>query len=57
MLKESGVDIEAVAREGAARALKEAEAHARSNANREAINAYNAWIDKHGTLAEQLGLI
>jgi antitoxin CcdA len=57
LLKRQGVDIEAVARAGAQKALKEAEARAWADSNREAIDAYNAWIDKHGTLAEQLGLI
>lgn len=28
-----------------------------SEENREAIEASNRWIEKHGTLAEQLGLI
>jgi post-segregation antitoxin (ccd killing protein) len=57
LLQEHGVDIEAVARAGATKAIKEAEARAWAEANREAIDAYNAWIKKHGTLAEQLGLI
>lgn len=56
-LQEHGVDAEAVARAGAEKALKEAEAQAWREANRDAIAAYNAWIAKHGTLAEQLGLI
>jgi transcriptional regulator with XRE-family HTH domain len=57
LLQEQGVDIEAVARTGAKKAIREAEARAWAEANREAIDAYNAWIKKHGTLAEQLGLI
>lgn len=56
-LQDSGADIEAIARAGAEKALKEAEAKAWAEANREAIAAANAWIEKHGTLAEQLGLI
>jgi transcriptional regulator with XRE-family HTH domain len=56
-LKKQGIDIEAVARAGAERALKEAEARAWADANREAIEASNRWIEKHGTLAEQLGII
>jgi post-segregation antitoxin (ccd killing protein)/DNA-binding XRE family transcriptional regulator len=57
LLKDSGADITAIARAGADRALKEAEAKAWAEANREAIEASNAWIEKHGTFAEQLGLI
>ena len=57
LLRNSGVDIAATARAGAEKALKEAEARAWADANREAIDAANAWIEKHGTLAEQLGLI
>lgn len=57
VLRTAGVDVEAVARAGAEKALKEAEAKAWAEANREAIDAYNVWIDKHGTLAEQLGMI
>ncbi len=56
-LQRAGANVQAVARGGAAKALKEAEAKAWAEANREAIEAYNAWIKKHGTLAEQLGLI
>jgi antitoxin CcdA len=56
-LRAQGVDVEGVARAGAERALKEAEARAWAEANREAIEASNRWIEKHGTLAEQLGLI
>lgn len=56
-LREGGIDIAAIARAGAEKAIKTAEAKAWAEANREAIDAYNAWIDKHGTLAEQLGLI
>lgn len=54
-LKDDGIDVEAVARAGSEKALKEAKAWA--EANREAIEASNAWIEKHGTFAEQLGLI
>jgi len=57
MLQRAGVDSEAIARAGAEKALKEAEAQAWAAENREAIAAANAWIEKHGTLAEQLGLI
>ena len=57
LLKKQGIDAEAVARMGAERAIKEAESRAWAEANREAIEASNAWIEKHGTLAEQLGLI
>ncbi len=56
-LRDSGADINAIARAGAEKALKEAEAKAWAEANREAIEASNAWIEKHGTFAEQLGLI
>jgi antitoxin CcdA len=56
-LRDGGHDVEAIARAGAEKALKEAEAKAWAEANREAIDAYNKWIAKHGTLAEQLGLI
>ena len=56
-LRHFGIDIEAVARHGATQALKEAQARAWREANREAIEASIAWIEKHGTLAEQLGLI
>jgi transcriptional regulator with XRE-family HTH domain len=56
-LQRAGADLQAVARDGAAKALKEAEAKAWAEANREAIEASSAWIEKHGTLAEQLGLI
>lgn len=56
-LRDIGADIKAIARAGAEKALKEAEAKAWADANREAIEAANAWIEKHGTLAEQLGLI
>lgn len=56
-LQKAGADVEALARSGAERAIKEAEAKAWAAANREAIEASNAWIEKHGTLAEQLGLI
>jgi len=56
-LRDSGADINAIARAGAEKALKEAEAKAWAEANREAIEASNAWIEKHGTLAQQLGLI
>ena len=57
LLQKHGVNIEAIARTGAEKALKEAEARAWADANREAIEASNRWIEKHGTLAEQLGLI
>src|SRR5262249_41966524 len=57
LLEKQGVDIEAIARAGAEKALKEAEARAWAEANREAIEASNRWIEKYGTLAEQLGLI
>jgi post-segregation antitoxin (ccd killing protein) len=57
LLQKHGVDVEAIARAGAEKAVKEAEARTWAEANKEAIAAYNAWIDKHGTLAEQLGLI
>ncbi len=56
-LRDSGADISAIARAGAEKALKEAEAKAWAEANREAIEASNAWIEKHGTFAEQFGLI
>lgn len=56
-LRKTGQDVEAIARVGAEKALKEAEAKAWAEANREATDAYNKWIEKHGTLAEQLGLI
>lgn len=56
-LRDRGVDAAAVARTGAEKALKEAEAKAWAEANRNAIDAYNVWIDKHGTLAEQFGTI
>jgi transcriptional regulator with XRE-family HTH domain len=52
-----GIDIDAIALAGAQKALAEAHSKAWTDRNREAIEAYNAWIDKHGTLAEQLGLI
>ena len=57
MFARNGIDIEAVARAGAEKALKEAEAKAWAEANREAIEASKAWIEKYGTFAEQLGLI
>jgi transcriptional regulator with XRE-family HTH domain len=57
VLKDSGVDIQAIARAGAEKALKEAETKVWAEANREAIDAYNIWIEKHGTLAEQFGMI
>ncbi len=57
VLRRAGADVEAVARAGAEKALKETEARAWAEANREAIEASNRWIAKHGTLAEQLGLI
>ena len=53
----SGVDVEAVARAGAEKAIKEAEAKAWVEANREAIESSKAWVEKYGTFAEQLGLI
>jgi len=56
-LQKSGIDIEEVARKGAEKALMEANAHLWREANAEAIEASNRWIEKHGTLAEQLGLI
>jgi antitoxin CcdA len=56
-LRAQGVDVEAVARAGAEKAIKEADARAWADANRDAIEASNRWIEKHGTLAEQLGLI
>lgn len=56
-LEDSGADIAVIVRAGAEKALKEAEAKAWADANREAIEASSAWIEKHGTLAEQLGLI
>jgi post-segregation antitoxin (ccd killing protein) len=56
-LKGLGVDIASVAQRGALQALKEARARAWREANQEAIEASNRWIEKHGTLAEQLGLI
>lgn len=56
-LRDRGIDAAAVARAGAEKALKEAEAKAWAEANRAAIDAYNVWIDKHGTLAEQFGMI
>ena len=52
-----GVNVEAVVRAGAETALKEAEAKVWADANRDAIDSYNKWIEKHGTLAGQLGLI
>lgn len=52
-----GIDIEAVARKGAQTALAKAHSEAWRDANKDAIAAYNKWIKKHGTLAEQLGLI
>jgi post-segregation antitoxin (ccd killing protein) len=57
LLEGSGVDIKTVAHAGAEKAIKEAEARAWAEANREAIEASKAWIEKHGTFAEQLGLI
>lgn len=57
LLDSHGADVKAVARAGAEKAIKEAEAKAWGAANREAIEASNAWIGKHGTFAEQLGLI
>ncbi len=56
-LRDAGADAKSIARAGAERALKEAEAKAWADANREAIEASNAWIEKYGTFAEQLGLI
>ncbi|MDP3494555.1 MAG: helix-turn-helix domain-containing protein [Hyphomonadaceae bacterium] len=57
LLRESGIDAADIARAGAEKALKEAEAKAWAESNREAIDAYNIWIEKHGTLAEQFGTI
>lgn len=57
LLESAGVDVNAVARSGAERAIKEAEGRAWAETNRDAIEAYNVWIEKHGTLAEQFGLI
>jgi len=57
VLRGSGMDIEALAQAGAEKALKEAEVRAWKEANHEALEASNRWIEKHGTLAEQLGLI
>lgn len=57
LLEGAGADVKAVARAGAEKAVKEAEAKAWADANREAIEAANVWIEKHGTLAQQLGLI
>ncbi len=57
LLRDGGIDATAIARAGAGKALKEAEAKAWAEANREAIEASNAWIEKHGTLAEQFGLV
>ena len=51
------IDIEAVARAGAQKALAEAHSKVWAEANRDAIDAYNVWIEKHGTLAEQFGTI
>ncbi len=56
-LRAAGIDAVAIARVGAEKALKEAEARAWAEANREAIEASSAWIEKHGTFAEQLGLV
>ena len=42
LLEKHGVDVEAVARSGAEKALKEAEAKAWADANREAIEASKA---------------
>ncbi len=57
VLRDAGADAKSIARAGAERALREAEAKAWADANREAIDASNAWIEKYGTFAEQLGLI
>jgi transcriptional regulator with XRE-family HTH domain len=57
LLRDSGIAAAKVARAGAQKALKEAEAKAWADANRDAIEASNAWIEKYGTFAEQLGLI
>ena len=50
-------DLDAVAREGALKALRETYKQAWSEANREAIEANARWIEEHGTFAEQMGLI
>lgn len=52
-----GIDAVAVAREGALRALKEAAASAWREANKDAIEQNRRYIEKHGTFAEQMGLI
>jgi post-segregation antitoxin (ccd killing protein)/DNA-binding transcriptional regulator YdaS (Cro superfamily) len=57
LLRDGGIDAAAIARAGAEKALKEAEAKAWAKGNREAIEASTAWIEKHGTLADQLGLV
>lgn len=56
-LVDLGIDIESVARKGAQKALAQAHSEAWREANKDAIAAYNAWIKKYGTFAEQLGLI
>ncbi len=56
-LQVRGVDIQAVAREGAEDAIRRAADESWRAANTDAIDAYNAWIEKHGTIAEQIGLI
>lgn len=52
-----GIDAEAVARDGALRALKEATAAAWREANKDVIEQNRRYIEKHGTFAEQMGLI
>lgn len=57
LFRKHSIDIETVARAGAEKAIREAQATAWAEANREAIEDSRRWIEKHGTLAEQLGLI
>lgn len=57
ILKKARVDIEKTARKGAEQAIKDAQAQAWRAANAGAIEASKHWVEKHGTLAQQLGLI
>lgn len=56
-IKMLAIDAETIAREGALRALKEAASAAWLETNREAIEQNRRHIEKHGTFAEQMGLI
>lgn len=55
--RELGVDIESVAREAAAAAVKAKLAAEFKRQSAAGIAASNAWMAEHGTLAEQTGMI